>query len=65
VREIMEAKTCFCSRPKSLLRVCAYKEGRHSPTLPTPPTPTPNPFLVPVGDLLDAVFGISQGPLSR
>jgi hypothetical protein len=28
VREIMEAKTCFCSRPHSLLRVCAYKGGR-------------------------------------
>ena len=26
-REIMEAKTCFCSRPQSLLRVYAYKES--------------------------------------
>jgi hypothetical protein len=30
-REIMEAKTCFCSRPQSLLRFCAYKEGRPIP----------------------------------
>ena len=27
----MEAKTCFCSRPPSLLRVCAYKGGRPIP----------------------------------
>ena len=31
VREIMEAKTCFCSRPPSLLRVCAYKGERAIP----------------------------------
>jgi hypothetical protein len=41
-REIKEAKTCFCSKPQSLLRVCAYKEGRPSPV---------NPFLVLVTSL--------------
>jgi hypothetical protein len=28
--KIMEAKTCFCSRPQSLLRVCLYSGEAHS-----------------------------------
>jgi hypothetical protein len=59
-REIMEAKTCFCSRPQSLLRVCAYKEG-----WPIPHQSIVDACCQPVGDLLDAVSGIFQGPLSR
>jgi hypothetical protein len=60
----MEAKTCFCSRPPSLLRVCAYKGRR----------PNPRQFILgaccqPIGGsagccLLDAVSGISPRPLS-
>ena len=52
-REIMEAKTCFCSRPPSLLRVCAYKEGR-----PIPCQSILGACCQPVGDLLDAVSEI-------
>ena len=53
----MEAKTCFCSRPPSLLRVCAYKGGGPSPA---------NPFLVPgaspkmLGNV-DCLKGVSAG----
>ena len=48
VREIMEAKTCFCSRPQSLLRVCAYKEGR-----PIPCQSILGAWSQPVGDMQD------------
>ena len=43
-----------------LLRVCAYKEG-----WPIPHQSILDACCQPVGDLLDAVSGIFQGPLSR
>ena len=44
----MEAKTCFCSRPPSLLRVCAYKGGR-----PIPCQSILGAWSQPVGDVQD------------
>jgi hypothetical protein len=49
-REIMEAKTYFCSRHQSLLRVCTYKGGR-----PIPCQSILDACCQPVGDLRDAV----------
>jgi hypothetical protein len=48
MRETMEAKTRFCSSSPSLLRVCAYKEGRSIPC-----RSILDAHHQPVGDLLD------------
>ena len=55
----MEAKTRFCSRTQNLLRLCAYKEGR-----PIPHQSILGACRQPVGDLRDAVSGISQGQVT-
>jgi hypothetical protein len=67
-KEWGQEKFFLWSRPQSLLRVCAYKEGRAIPPPPPPPPPPPtpprpptpaNPFLVPRASPEDK--GVSAG----
>ena len=59
-REIMEAKTFFCSRPPSLLRVCAYKGER-----PIPHQSIVDACCQPVEDVQDSMYLLNISRVSQ